>query len=377
MDAAGAVQAQPRAAHWVFTINNPNADDREQLEILAASETCKGMIFQKEVGENGTPHYQGYVALAKRLRRAQLSKHLPRAWLDVCRSPKDAIEYCRKGETRVEGPWEFGELEIVTKGKRNDINKVHDLLRSGKFTADDIHEEHFAIVLKYGPSLQSAVNHYVPDRNHRTQLHILYGRPGTGKTFMAMHMYDPPLDGEDPPPNPRTFKMNVNRTDPWFDGYDPMLHDFVVFDEYKGSIDHDKILQLIDEYPTMVERKGGFVKWRPKHVVMTMNAAPYLLYKKTWAKTRDSYDAFWRRVTTLTHVKGFDPELWVSKVPLEYAERNYHKAVAHVDAEDRRYRAVQPTHQPEIQSRPTRAKKRAAPERDVDKRQRTIDDYIE
>lgn len=365
------------AKHWVFTINNPSDEDRAHLDMLSTSSDCAGMIFQKEVGEAGTPHYQGYVALTRKMRRTQLSKLLPRAWLDVCKSPKDAIEYCRKGETRVEGPWEFGDLNVVTKGKRSDLLAVRDTLRTGEFNMDVLHEEHFAVLVKYASNLQSVINHYVPDRNERTKLHIYYGPPGTGKTFCAMHYYDPPLEFANPPMNPRTFKMNVNRTDPWFDGYDPMQHDIVVFDEYKGTIDHDKILQLIDEYPTMVERKGGFVKWRPKHVIMTMNSEPFLLYRKTWAKSKHAYDAFWRRVTTLTCMLGFENNQWIQHDVAEYAKEHYDVTVAHVDAEERSYRKAQPTHEPAIVHTPAVPKRKRAskPPPELPTGQRTIDDY--
>lgn len=374
-----------RGLHWVFTINNPTDDDRAQLQVLADSDALKGMIYQKEVGENGTPHFQGYICLKRKLRRAQMSKHLTRAWLDIARSPKDAIEYCRKGETRVEGPWEFGTLELKTKGKRSDLEKLHSTLRTGTFDDDLLHDEFFPLIVKYSSGLRTAMMHYVPDRAHRTQLHILYGPPDAGKTWMAMHMYDPPLDTDDPPPNPRTFKMNICRGDPWFDGYDPMKHDFVVFDEYHGEIAHKRFLEMIDEYQSRVECKGGFIKWRAKHVVLTMNEKPYVLYKKTWGNPQHvhAYEAFWRRVTTLTHVKSRDN--WISHNPVEWSREKKHKMQAVVDAETRSerraYRDVQPAHEPRIveqlvaRSKPKN--KRRAPTPELDKRQRTLDDYIE
>lgn len=47
---------------WTFTLNNPD-DETESPELLAkALQPGKGfkyLIFQLEVGANGTPHYQG------------------------------------------------------------------------------------------------------------------------------------------------------------------------------------------------------------------------------------------------------------------------------------------------------------------------------
>ena len=42
---------------WMFTINNPDESIEQQLENL--KEQSDYLIYQKEVGEEGTPHYQG------------------------------------------------------------------------------------------------------------------------------------------------------------------------------------------------------------------------------------------------------------------------------------------------------------------------------
>ena len=62
-----AASQQVRCKRWCFTINNPTDDDmfwedaenQEQFDFLAV---------QYEVGEQGTPHYQGFVILKRKNR---------------------------------------------------------------------------------------------------------------------------------------------------------------------------------------------------------------------------------------------------------------------------------------------------------------------
>ena len=90
-----------RSATWVFTINNYKEGDLERLTHLDASKyTC---IFGEEVGEQGTPHLQGFLRCEKRLMRSNVEKVLGgHAWLDVTHDEEAAIGYCLK-EGRIKG----------------------------------------------------------------------------------------------------------------------------------------------------------------------------------------------------------------------------------------------------------------------------------
>ena len=51
----------PSARHVCFTYNNPSSSPTQFQALLQAAERIRYAIFQLEEGENGTPHYQGYV----------------------------------------------------------------------------------------------------------------------------------------------------------------------------------------------------------------------------------------------------------------------------------------------------------------------------
>lgn len=47
---------------WTFTLNNPSDEtesEQQVAECLSQGKGFKYLVFQLEVGANGTPHYQG------------------------------------------------------------------------------------------------------------------------------------------------------------------------------------------------------------------------------------------------------------------------------------------------------------------------------
>ena len=52
----------------------------------------------------------------------------PVSHIELCKNPKGALEYCLKEDTRIDGPWEFGEPTKKMAGKTQKINKLKDLI---------------------------------------------------------------------------------------------------------------------------------------------------------------------------------------------------------------------------------------------------------
>ena len=78
------------AKNWVFTINNYVDNDIEKLETMYDHGHFSYVVFGREVGENGTPHLQGYVQLKKKMRLNQVKKFISsRAHLEVSRGSPD------------------------------------------------------------------------------------------------------------------------------------------------------------------------------------------------------------------------------------------------------------------------------------------------
>jgi hypothetical protein len=96
-----------QARKWCFTINNPSAADDPGEALRELGDRVRYAVWQKERGENGTPHFQGFVLFKGRGRRLQGMKDLfPRAHLEIAKGRcAENRKYCTKEEGRIEGPW--------------------------------------------------------------------------------------------------------------------------------------------------------------------------------------------------------------------------------------------------------------------------------
>lgn len=197
-----------QARGWVFTLNNPTA-------ALELPEGARYLVYQKEVGESGTPHFQGYVEFARPKRLGGLKAWLPTAHFEVRRGTREqARDYARKEASRVEGPWEFGDWGAGSAGARNDLAAARDLLMKGG-TKRDLLEEMPEILAKYPRFVDTVQKIAMEDRaekildlvpkfswqkcvlemvastpNSRQILWIFDPFGNKGKTYLAKHLVD-------------------------------------------------------------------------------------------------------------------------------------------------------------------------------------------
>lgn len=116
-----------RSRAWVFTINNYTDDDCMNVVDLSA----RYIVFSFEVGEQGTPHIQGYVYYHEARTRNSVSKDLPRARLAVAAgSHQQNHDYVEKsGDYAIlnQPPnqiWEFGEVPQQGRARWEKIKEV-------------------------------------------------------------------------------------------------------------------------------------------------------------------------------------------------------------------------------------------------------------
>jgi len=127
--------------NYVFTYNN-HTFKRMRKMIMDTRYTY--MTFGFEVGEEGTPHLQGYIEFESPKRITEIRDYP----FDKCRfairkgTQAEAINYCHK-----EGDYyEFGEKK--NQGARNDLLAIKAMIDEG-CTLDDVANEHFGDFTRY------------------------------------------------------------------------------------------------------------------------------------------------------------------------------------------------------------------------------------
>jgi len=84
-----------RSSNWSITINNPTPEETQVM--MPSGWKLSG---QYEVGENGTPHFQGHLKTPQS-RFSRVKEFFPRAHIEAARSAAALEKYVHKEETRV------------------------------------------------------------------------------------------------------------------------------------------------------------------------------------------------------------------------------------------------------------------------------------
>jgi len=237
-----------RSRAWCFTINNP-ASTKEELITTWGCEYC---IMADEIGESGTPHIQGYIEFdnAKTLTTLKKKYSATAHWEVRKGSAKEASTYCKKDGKFIESG------DISNQGARTDLNEIADEIKQGVLQ-QDIATNHFTQWCQYGKRFEDFRNLIETKRNWITDVIILWGESGSGKSFYASKFNAKPVLFKN------GFMIN-------YEG-----EDTVVFEEFDlADFGRNMFLQITDRYPMMVNVKGGSRNWKPKTIYLTSNFDP-------------------------------------------------------------------------------------------------------
>lgn len=296
--------------HWVFTLNNPPHPDSEYQNFFESNSSLFSYAcFQREVGEAGTPHLQGYIEMKKRIRITGLKKlpYLATAHFEKRRGTRDeARAYCTKEDTRAPGHsfFETGSLPQA-QGRRSDLREAIEYLQDGHLLSD-VAKEYPSVYVKYHKGLSALCNATSSWRNDAPEVHLLYGDAGAGKTRYVYEHSSPD----------KLWVSPIGKAG-WFDGYEGQ--EDVLIDDFAGRMSHTSLtdlLRILDRYTLFVPVKGGFTRFCPKRIFLTTNYLPSAWYD--WTTRSPQRVALARRFSqlhvfslhsdTVTYHRGDSPD---------------------------------------------------------------------
>nr|WKW76308.1 replicase [Porcine circovirus 2]WMQ56620.1 replicase [Porcine circovirus 2] len=273
-------------ARWrVVTLNKPSEDDHYKVRKLPIS--LFGYFIAGDEGndEGRTPHLRGCADFAKNQAFNKVK------WYFAARCPiyrakgTEGInkEYCSKeGSLLIEcGSPRSRRLRIVLS------TAVSTLLESGsRVTVAEQHPVTFVTNFRGLAELLKVIGK-MQKRDWKTNVHVIVGPPGCGKSKWAANFADPETTYWKPPRNK------------WWDGY--RGEEVVVIDDFYGWLPWDDLLRLCDRYPLTVETKGGTVPFLARSILITSNQTPLEWYSSTAVP---AVEALYRRITSLVFWKN-------------------------------------------------------------------------
>lgn len=276
-----------RHKRWVFTVNN-YTDDAWQFISQLNNDSIGYMIVAQEVGEQGTPHLQGYIRfnVQKRLKTVQKDlgyiSHGCWANLEAANKGDEANrKYCTIGTAeKPKNNQVFVECGIMQaaqtqgQGARNDFHEAFAIIKDGAFSETElemaekmpkIYLSHNKAVLRLRALHQRCLNPNGEKRYENGHEVIwIFGKTGMGKSYFVRQQ----LQGKN------YFMKGEGK---WWDFYEKQ--EYMWLDDFrKDWFKFSYLLKVLDRHPMPIEYKGGCTQLRVCHTYITCPVHPATLY---------------------------------------------------------------------------------------------------
>lgn len=289
-----------RTQRWTFTVPNPDTwrptfDCSSMSYLVWEMETCP---------TTGTPHIQGYVRMTTRktLNTMRTLLH-PNVHLEPARGTEEENKtYCSKDRAAAGLDWgEEGQYDpTMRQGRRSDLKAATDAIASGatkKTLAQDFPE----VYAKYGGNLDKMISLSAPPppRLRTLTTTILWGQPGTGKTWRVYNQFED------------CYFVKPGR-DPW-GSYDGQAT--ICFDEFDDTLwpvtDMNTYLDIYRcELNCRYSNKWAY--WTRVFIISNIDPATFYMF------TRESQRAaFHRRITNTVEVLNQAQVIDLNEIPTQ------------------------------------------------------------
>jgi hypothetical protein len=238
-----------------FTLNNWTEEQKQSL--LGDSKFSYVIVGEELAPTTGTRHLQGYAEFVKQSQFGPFGKKYHMACFKCDATTEKNIEYCKKDgifEERGEPKKEGGQAE---KDRWEDARKAAKEGRLDDLPAD--------IYFRYYRTAKEIAKDHMPDlQDCDIDNYWIYGAAGVGKSRKAREMA-----GTD------FYPKLYNK---WWDGYQGQ--EWIILDDYEldGKMLGHFMKIWADRYPFNAETKGGMLRIRPKHIVVTSNYSPEAIF---------------------------------------------------------------------------------------------------
>ena len=293
--AESSASSPSRSRDFLLTVPRQDAPTASQLQQIFTDISVLSAVFQLEKGENtGYEHWQVFLRFKNQKRFSTLKSQLTKNGLKTAHiesrkgTVEQAIKYCSKPETRLDGPYFFGDkIDTDTKkGERTDLQKLRDKVLIEGMSFDEIMlEDESGSAARYTQYLRSLIRARDKRRTasfRHLSVMYLYGPAGVGKSRWALEN------------NSDKSVYRVSDYSHPFDAYDG--EQVLILDEFDGSMPFTLLLNVLDGYsmelPARYENK--YAKYTS--VVIISNRRLGDLYTYLIEDSPERLRALYRRV---------------------------------------------------------------------------------
>lgn len=274
----------PSRLSWCFTLNNPTKSITDLIDLFNEWPITYA-VWQLEAGENGTPHFQGYIVFSVKQRVTSLKKLLKKAhWEPAHGNHKQNRDYCTK-EPRLAPFCELGNLP-ERESKKTPYAALQLALKNG-LTQEEYRDQFFGFFCRYPNLWQNYDLAGIRPRNSENPHFcvLIIGPAGTGKSRLARW-----LGGRS------TYEHDLQQ---WFDGY--RGERTLLFDDFGGcSISFRSFKRVVDRHPVRVQIKGTSCQLATQQTIITSNFNPDEWWKQE--VTGSDLSAIFRRIDSVIYM---------------------------------------------------------------------------
>lgn len=305
------MQKDTQSRKWQITINNPvdkGFTHNSIKDILSTFKSCVYYCFSDEIGEEGTYHTHIYMCCSSAVRFSTIQNKFGGGHYEMAKgTSQENRDYVYK-----EGKWEkdkkketnlpdtheeWGDLPVERQGKRNDIDDLYDMIKSGMSDYEILEScPNYMLQLDKVERVRQTVREDKYKNEWRTlSVTYVWGETGTGKTRMVMEKYG---------------YANVYRVTDYdhpFDGY--RGQEIIAFEEFRSDLKIGDMLKYLDGYPLSLGCRYLNKQACYTTVYILTNVPLSFQYRHIQEDEPRSYQAFLRRINEVHHYTGHDVEI--------------------------------------------------------------------